>query len=84
MYNVILKKSVKRFIRKLDKNSKEGIVKRLRLLRDNPRVGVPLHGKFKGLWKLRMGKYRAVYELNQKELIIYILTIGHRKKVYPK
>ena len=84
MYNVLLKKSVKRFIRKLDKSSKEAIVKRLRLLRDNPRIGVPLQGNLKGLWKLRMGKYRAVYELNAGELIIHVLTIELRKKVYKK
>jgi mRNA interferase RelE/StbE len=84
MYNVILKKQVKKFIKKLDKSSREGIIKRLKLLRENPRVGVPLQRNLRGLWKLRMGKYRAVYELNAKELIIYILTIGHRKKVYPK
>ncbi len=40
----------------------------------------PLHGKFKGTYKLRVGDYRIVYML--KEDIIIILSVAHRNEVY--
>ena len=40
----------------------------------------PLHGTFKGTYKLRVGDYRIVYILNQG--VIVILSVGHRKEIY--
>ncbi|MBT3398173.1 type II toxin-antitoxin system RelE/ParE family toxin [archaeon] len=82
MYNIILKKPAKKFLRKLDSNSRNMVLKRLKLLRKNPSMGIPLGGKLRGLWKLRIGKYRAICELNSGKLVIYVLTMGHRKNVY--
>ena len=41
MYKVIFKNSAERFFRKLDKLNQQRIVKRLRLLRQNPYLGKP-------------------------------------------
>jgi len=35
-----------------------------------PHVGVPLIGPLKGLWRVRVGKYRVIYEINEKEKIV--------------
>ncbi len=40
----------------------------------------PLHNKLKGLYKLRVGDYRVVYEIKYAELLIKF--IGHRKDIY--
>ena len=42
--------------------------------------GEPLHKTLRGYWKLRVGDYRVVFKILQKE--VWILGIIHRKKVY--
>lgn len=50
----------------------------------NPReIGSALKGiKFQGLWRYRMGDYRIVCEIRDKELVIVAIKIGHRKSIY--
>ena len=33
-------------------------------------------------WRIRVGKYRIIYEIDDKEKVITILLIGHRKDIY--
>ena len=42
----------------------------------------PLHNKLKGLYKLRVGDYRVVYEIKDSELSIKF--IGHRRDIYTR
>ena len=50
---------------------------------DNPRsLGKALTGKYAGLWRYRVGNYRLICEINDKEIIILVLEIDHRKDVY--
>ncbi|MCK4647545.1 type II toxin-antitoxin system RelE/ParE family toxin [Candidatus Pacearchaeota archaeon] len=82
MYKVIFKNSAERLFRKLDKFDQQRIVKKLRLLRQNPFLGKPLIGNLAGSWSLRIGKYRIIYQIKYGELIILVLDIGHRKNIY--
>jgi mRNA interferase RelE/StbE len=41
-----------------------------------------LHGKLAGLWKWRMGKYRVIYMIDEKENKIVFLDVGLRKSIY--
>jgi mRNA interferase RelE/StbE len=57
------------------------IVERLRALRDSPeRVGKRL--KFSDFWSVRVGDYRAVYEIDRGKNRVIVLFVGHRRKVY--
>jgi len=57
------------------------ILERLRDLKDNPeRVGKIL--KHSNFWSLRVGDYRAIYEIDRTRKQVIVLFIGHRKKVY--
>ncbi|MBS3086048.1 type II toxin-antitoxin system RelE/ParE family toxin [Candidatus Pacearchaeota archaeon] len=82
MYRIIFQKPAELFFRRLDKKEQEIISKKIVNLSDNPQLGKPLIGKLAGLWSLRIGKYRAIYQIRRNELIILILKIGHRKNIY--
>ena len=43
----------------------------------NPDKGEPLKGKFRGMFKLKVGDYRVLYSKTKERIII--LRIGHRK-----
>ncbi len=54
------------------------IYQKLTLYPEN--YGLPLRSPLKGYWKLRIGDYRAIYEVVNNEVKIQVM--GHRKEVY--
>ena len=82
MYKVFLEKPAKKFLDKLDDFNAQIITKKLRKLGENPQLGELLIGNLSGLWKLRIGKYRAIYKIVENKLLILVLDLGHRKNIY--
>lgn len=82
MYEARLEKPAKRFLKKLNQEDQKRIIKKLRDLEENPELDKPLTGRLAGLWSLRFGKFRALYQVRRRELLILVLRIGHRKDVY--
>ena len=51
----------------------------------NPRAhGKPLTANRAGQWRYRIGDYRIICHLDDGELIILALMVGHRREVYSK
>lgn len=38
----------------------------------------------KDAWRIRVGDYRIIYEIDDNKLNILIITLGHRKEIYRK
>ena len=53
---------------------------------DNPRsIGEALHGtKLGEFWKYRVGDYRLICSIEDKQVLILVLRIGHRREVYER
>ena len=52
-------------------------------LRDNPRrVGKPLREPLAPLYSARRGEYRVLYRIIDRQLIIEIVTVTHRRDAY--
>lgn len=50
---------------------------------ENPRVhGKGLTANRSGQWRYRIGDYRLICEINDNELVILALSVGHRRDVY--
>ena len=85
MYSVELSQKAQKFLEKLDKHLCERIKDRLKNLADNP---VPSDAKFicrdngDKIFRYRIGDYRALYKLKEKEKIVLITKIDKRPKVY--
>ncbi|MBU0668102.1 type II toxin-antitoxin system RelE/ParE family toxin [Patescibacteria group bacterium] len=43
------------------------------------RYGKPLLRELKGLYRLRISDYRAVYSINRGEVVVYVIKVGLRK-----
>ena len=82
MYSIIFKTPAKKFLKKLDKITAKKIIDRIESLKKLPKQGKPLSGNLRGLWRLRVDKYRIIYQIKNNELIVYVLAIGHRKNIY--
>ena len=67
-------------IRALDKEVQVRILQEVNLLKTNPYAGKLLRGELKGIYSLRIGDYRVLYQI--KGNVILLLVVGHRKRVY--
>jgi len=79
-HDVLLLPDANELLNKLDKAVSERIRSKLRELSKFPERGK--HLKYSDYWSLRIGDYRAIYEIWNKERKIVVLFIGHRKDVY--
>ncbi|HLK05765.1 MAG TPA: type II toxin-antitoxin system RelE/ParE family toxin [Candidatus Acidoferrum sp.] len=73
-------------LKKLDKQVQREILnymeKRIAPTEDPRSFGKPLrHSKF-GLWRFRLRDYRILCQLNQSRLIVLVIAVGHRSKIY--
>lgn len=49
----------------------------------NPRhFGEPLKGDRIGFWRYRVGDYRVLCEIQDDKVVVFVLTIGHRREIY--
>jgi mRNA interferase RelE/StbE len=81
-YKLFLAKSADQALQKLPQETILHIEKKLIQLKTNPHLGKPLSGKLKPLWSLRISKYRAIYQIEEENISIYVIKIGPRKNIY--
>lgn len=71
-------------LEKLTQTVRERVVKKINWLAENFDQINPqsLTADLAGLFKLRVGDYRIIYEFNREEEIIFIDRVRHRREVY--
>jgi len=82
VFEIFFKESVWKDLRKVPKSHLKRILSRVEKLKDDPRpIGCE---KLTGqeLYRVRQGKYRIVYSIQDNELTVWIIKIGHRSSVY--
>lgn len=85
-YKIIFKESVEKSFSKLDNSDKIKIKKWMDknlYCTTNPRLhGKSLTGSLTGLWRYRVDKYRILVDIQEEILIILVVDIEKRDKVY--
>ncbi len=82
-YTVTLAPSAARQLRKFDPVVRRRLQAAIELLAVDPRppAATRLVGG-SGEWRVRTGDYRIVYDINDDELVVLVLRMGHRREVY--
>ena len=81
IYKVVLKKSVARDLKKIQKEQADTILKKIKHDLPEKAVTCPcLTGKFANLRKYRVGDYRIIFSIIGDTVIV--LRISHRREVY--
>jgi len=81
-FEVILPKSVEKQLDRLPNNVTGRILRRLSGLETNPRPADVKKLKGREVWRIRIGDYRMIYEINDSASQIIVVTIGHRREIY--
>ena len=83
-YTVELSNRAKRDLATLPATVQTRIVKALRKLEPNPRPSGVEKLTGQDAYRLRVGDYRILYEVQEKILLVLVVKIGHRREVYRK
>lgn len=85
-YDVKLSERFKKEFRKLDKYTQKiiraWINKNLVGCTEPRQHGKGLTSNRSGQWRYRIGDYRLICKINDNELIILALSVGHRRDIY--
>jgi mRNA interferase RelE/StbE len=81
VYEVIFSEKAESQLKKLERNIQERILSVLERIRIRPETyAVKLVGD--PGYKLRIGDYRAILDIDNNKLIILVIKVGHRRNIY--
>ena len=83
-YRITFKKSVSKDLRKIEKNDVKRIMATIDQLADNPRGIGCTKLSAQERYRTRVSLYRIIYEIQDAELIVQVVKVGHRSNVYKK
>ena len=81
MYLIKFEKKALDFLNKLEKETKERIWNKLQQCKENPFHFLEHLEEIEG-FKLRVGDYRLIIDINSQTETLLVLKIGHRKNIY--
>ena len=82
IYSIKIKASAARALGKIDPGDRRRIVAAIDRLAHERSAGSALKGEFGGLRRLRVGRYRIIYETIHEQLTVLVVRVGHRREVY--
>jgi mRNA interferase RelE/StbE len=81
VFRVYLHPKAAKELARLSEDMRRRIVEALKSLEDSPeKAGKRL--KPSNFWSLRVGDYRAIYEIDKANSRVIVLFVGHRRRVY--
>jgi mRNA interferase RelE/StbE len=82
-FSVQLLPAVQKQLERLPKRIRANVAARIDGMASNPRpqMAKPLKGGA-DLWRLRVGDYRIIYQINDRGLLVLVVDLGHRPDVY--
>ncbi|MDD2665558.1 MAG: type II toxin-antitoxin system RelE/ParE family toxin [Methanocellales archaeon] len=81
IYGIIFSDKALEQLQKMERNAQERIIAALERIRIRPEKYVTKLVGDPG-YKLRVGNYRIIMDIDNKELQILVLKVGHRKNIY--
>lgn len=81
-YRVVFRKSVARDMRRIPNRDLRRILATIDSLSEDPRpAGVEKLSELER-YRVRQGDYRIIYEIEDADVIIIVVKVGHRRDVY--
>ncbi|GAB3979148.1 type II toxin-antitoxin system RelE/ParE family toxin [Actinoallomurus acanthiterrae] len=82
-YSIAVRASVEKQLAALDKPVRRRVVSAITALATEPRPpgAIPLKGA-PGVLRIRVGDYRIIYSVDDAELIVLVIDVGHRRQIY--
>jgi mRNA interferase RelE/StbE len=82
MYQIIVAPEAKKGLKTIAKIYRKGIAEAIDSLKDDPYLGKPLARELTGKYSYKIGVYRVIYKINEKDKVVYVINAGHRATIY--
>ena len=82
MYKVLVERRAERDLNTLERKMRNRVIAHLFGLGNAPRMNARKLEGSKNAWRIRIGDWRVIYEINDKQKEIKIYRIKHRSKAY--
>lgn len=81
-FEILFRESVWKDLRNVPKTNLKKILSRIEKLKDDPRPNGCEKLTGQELYRVRQGKYRIIYSIQDYELTIWVIKVGQRSRVY--
>jgi mRNA interferase RelE/StbE len=82
-YRIVIPKPAQKQLDNISKIERDRLILTLRSLANDPRPnGVKKIKGYDNTYRVRVGDYRIIYEIKDRELIVLLLSVSHRKDAY--
>lgn len=83
MYQIVFRPSARKQFAKLPRDVQKRLKNKIDSLQHDPRPqGVKKLAANEDLYRIRIGDYRIIYQIQDRQLVILLLKIGHRREIY--
>ena len=81
-HSIDYKKTARAELALLPQETHKRVIKAISKLADDPRPSGCVKLKGSGLYRIRVGDYRIIYDIQDDALVILVVKVGHRGDVY--
>ena len=81
-YSLEILRSAQKQLSKINRKDQTRIIQAVRALSETPKPNGCKKLSGRTAWRIRIGSYRVIYEIQNEKLIILVINIGHRKDIY--
>ena len=82
-HEVEVSRTAEKQLRRLPRGDQERVVRKMLLLAEDPfPQGARKLTGYDDVYRVRVGRYRILYSVSRRRLVIVILKVGHRRDIY--
>ncbi|MGD9141212.1 MAG: type II toxin-antitoxin system RelE/ParE family toxin [bacterium] len=82
-YRIVIKASAAREIEEISsRGDRRRVVDRIAALAEDPRPRGCEKLSGRDIYRIRQGPYRILYSLQDEQLVVHVVKVGHRRDVY--
>ncbi|QBI56021.1 type II toxin-antitoxin system RelE family toxin [Streptomonospora litoralis] len=81
-YTIEISVSARKMLRKLDVPVRKRVVAAIADLADNPRPDGCKKLQGRSEYRVRVGDYRVLYDINDSRIRVEVVAVGHRREIY--
>ena len=82
IYTIDILRSAQKSLSRINRQDQERIIAAIEDLTEEPRPSGCKKLTGRSAWRIRIGNYRVIYEIQDDRLVITVLNIGHRREIY--
>lgn len=81
-YEILIERSAQQALARIPQPNQNRLGEAIRKLRSDPRPAGVKKLRGRNAWRIRVGSYRAIYEIDDDQSKVLVVVVGHRREVY--